>query len=400
MSTQKIIFQSVTILVCLYGITMINSCDKATNETIQLWHFWSEPAQEKAFLDIIHQFELDNPGIKVECTPLQWAEGKQKLLMGLSSNTPPDIIQCGLEWVKEFAPALDTISSGTTSKVYPQLHSAITIGSSSIALPWTMNSRALFVQKEFADTYLRSDNTTQSFRNVVEKLQQYANSKSLYAFGLPSYEPHNVLKKTIPFLREYGSAFMMDTLYSSTLDSASILGLNVLIQLSRKSIIESSSKLDEQFKRGEIAGIISGMWLLQDSLLSGKWSILPCLKGNILSADCFALSKKSTNKVMAKKLLEYLAQPKTSIQYAMKIPDAGFSAMVQSDSSYFKFITSSELRKAMFQQVVMSIPLIPSAKFLTAEQIIEENLMNGIYGRLSSDSTLSSIKEKLKSQGM
>jgi ABC-type glycerol-3-phosphate transport system substrate-binding protein len=401
MSTQKTILRSLLLLVCTYGIVMMNSCTKATNETIQLWHFWSEPKQESTFLELIHQFEIENPGIKIVCTPLQWAEGKQKLLMGLSSDAPPDVVQIGFEWVKEFAPALEGINSSILSDVHPELRKAVNINKEFVALPWTMNSRALFVQNDFVkENFITRNDTILTLTRVVEKLNQYADSKSYYALGLPSYEPHNVLKKTIPFLREYGSKFMMDTLYSSTIDSASIRGLNLLIQLSKKSIIESSSKLDERFKRGEIAAIISGMWLLQDTIQSSKWSILPCLRGNILSADCFAISKKSTKKSIANKLIEFLAKPKTSVQYSMKIPDAGFSAMVQTDSSYLRFIRSSQLREAMYQQVKRSIPLVSSSKFLIAEQIIEQSLMPAMYGKLSADSTLSSIKKKLYSEGI
>ena len=43
-----------------------------------------------------------NPEIQIEQIPLQWSEGRTKLLLAHSSSQEPDITHIGIEWAQEF----------------------------------------------------------------------------------------------------------------------------------------------------------------------------------------------------------------------------------------------------------------------------------------------------------
>src|ERR1044071_9134835 len=66
-------------------------------------HFWSEPAQRAAMDTLLAGFHREHPEIPVEVTELSWADGKTKLMVGFNSETAPDVIELGSDWVAQFS---------------------------------------------------------------------------------------------------------------------------------------------------------------------------------------------------------------------------------------------------------------------------------------------------------
>ena len=118
--------------------------------TLDWWQFWTDPAIKPTIERMVADFESQNPNIKVNITDLTWANGHEKIVMAFSSNTAPDIVELGSDWIPEFSTAgkLTDITSDVladTSQFYgwtPAIHD-----SAIYAMPWIIGTRVLFVNK-------------------------------------------------------------------------------------------------------------------------------------------------------------------------------------------------------------------------------------------------------------
>src|SRR5438552_7394284 len=80
------------------------SCNRGIQPgVLRFSHFWSEPAQ-RAFMDtLLAGFHREHPEIPVEVTELSWSDGKTKLMVGFNSETAPDVLELGSDWVAQFS---------------------------------------------------------------------------------------------------------------------------------------------------------------------------------------------------------------------------------------------------------------------------------------------------------
>ena len=95
------------IIATIAAILLLSSCGKSDNqnsngEEITFWHFWSEPSQKQAVMELIAQFEKEN-NCKVNTTELSWNDGQVKLFAAFNSNTAPDVLDLGSDWIAQFS---------------------------------------------------------------------------------------------------------------------------------------------------------------------------------------------------------------------------------------------------------------------------------------------------------
>ncbi len=424
-------------LVALFALLASFSihCSKQapSTQTLQLWHFWSEPAQQQAFLRIIQEFEKEHPGVKIECTPLQWSDGKAKLQTAIGSGVAPDIIHIGLEWLTEFASAgaLESLDSRLVVGAHPSLRSNLQSDSMVYGLPWVMNCRALFLNKRLLEQASLEDRVHEGILSLddLEKLSllsvenQKSSSVGVSAarlpFGVNAYEPHNVLKKTLPFLWSAGSRVFCFEPFSQSIDEAALRALERYAELCKNGRVESSRQLDEAMARSELSAWPSGMWNLGKKevdeyyRVSPRWPSLNLsqkteLEGedigwSILSADCYALTKQSAHKALANALFAFLARPSVQRAFCAAVPDAGFPAYAFSEVPALNEEALDTLFKrspnavAFYKQCMHARPLPRSKHFLEAEQLFEAEIMQVVYGKKSARTALKDLQEALRS---
>ncbi len=377
------------------------SCNKPqASPTIRLWHFWSEPRQTQVLDSLLRIFEEQHPGVHIEATALQWSDGKAKLQTAFASSSAPDIIHIGLEWVEEFASAsvLDSLPDDLLARSIPRLHNAVKLQGKMYALPWTMNCRALFVDGSLGKALSRE--------NLQPSLDDYERMLKNPAFqslrvGVNSYEPHNVLKKTLPFLWAGGSRIMTSLPFSSTIDSEAIAALESYASMCKNGRMESSRTLDDALAGHELGLWPSGMWNLASPTTSmnyqvadrwpaWSWAKDSALTGwSILSADCWALTSSSQHKEACMQLLRFLSSSTVQVQFCRQLPDAGFPAaplfqekkpVDRSDSSVYAANTNIE---GFYSQCLRSRPLPSTPYFLDAEAEFEQQIMQVLYEKKS-----------------
>jgi multiple sugar transport system substrate-binding protein len=97
-------------------------------------------------------FHREHPEIPVEVSELSWSDGKTKLMIGFNSETVPDVIELGSDWVPQFSSSgvLENMSSvpGLAPRFTNAPPYSLAPGDwngNHFAVPWLIDTRIMFV---------------------------------------------------------------------------------------------------------------------------------------------------------------------------------------------------------------------------------------------------------------
>lgn len=373
-------------IVVLLTIFLLASCSSDEHKKVlRFAHFWTEPNQHAILDSLIQRFESDNPTIEIQQIPMQWSEGRTKLLLAFSSSEKPDITHIGLEWAQEFISSQVFLPLSLSDSTIPsQLYSQISSEDGKIyCLPWTMNTRALILTHELANV-----NDSISWEEIL------ASDIDGPIMGLNSTEKHNVTKRILPILWSHGSSILTSLPFSKSCDSLLMEGLRLLSKLQKRGILEQSRLLDQYVIEGKIRATISGQWLMPQ-LRNIPHKVLARIPGksgaSILSGDCLGISKETSFPEEAKKFVDFLTQYQQAKAFCILVPDAGIPANVLSFED-ISFMQEAD-RHAFLQQCKFSRTLPSPSYFQDAEEIFEQYVMMFLYGKISEEQCVSSMKQ-------
>ncbi len=69
---------------------------------------------------LIAGFHREYPNIRIETEELSWADGKTKLMAGFNSETAPDVLELGSDWVAQFSSSGVLQELGSDSAILPR----------------------------------------------------------------------------------------------------------------------------------------------------------------------------------------------------------------------------------------------------------------------------------------
>lgn len=387
---------SVAMRVLLASVLVLIGCSSRDDSsvTLRVWHFWSEPSQERAFRRIVAAFER-RYGVRVELTPLQWSDGKAKLQIAFSSGSPPDVVHLGAEWVAEFAPAVVPLDSTFDAALRAEFAPIGRVNGRRYALPWTVNARVLLVHRRLG---MRDGDRWSEF---VARVRAFHVPPERFGIGLCTSDPHNVLKRDLPLLWAAGAHLFRSLPIAATADSSLVGALGELAALVPYAVVEPSRQLDERLRRGQIGAALSGMWMLGDSAVLATYDVagvVPHRSGadgsSILSGDCFAIARASARRREAKEFLAFLGRWELAAAFCRDVPDAGFPAQQPpSQAALDSLVGRSQHWRNAYQQTLHSVLLPSPPYFLDAERIVEETITAVLYGTLD---PLSARRELLR----
>ncbi len=370
----------------IFSLLLLVSCSSGENkQIIRFAHFWTEPNQQAVLDSLIAVFEQKNPTISIEQIPMQWSEGRTKLLLAHSSSEKPDITHLGLEWAQEFISAnVFLLLSNVDSTIPDQFHQHIKgEDGKNYVMPWTMNTRALILTHE-----LSTSSDAISWEEIIGSRIEGS------IMGLNSTEKHNVTKRTLPILWSRGSTVLSRLPFSSTCDSLLVEGLRLLGQLKNKGLIEQSRMLDQYLIQGKIRATISGQWLIPQlrDIPHKTMSRMPGISGSsILSGDCLGISKETSYPQEAMRFIEFLTEFTQSKAFCSLLPDAGVPANILSFEERSFMIDPD--RKAFLEQCKISKTLPSPPYFQDAEEIFEQYVMMYLYGKMNEQDCVNSMKQ-------
>lgn len=320
------------VLLCL----LLSACSGDSPRTsIRFWHFWSEPAQRRVLDSLVAAFEAQHPDIDVECTELSWADGKAKLQLAFNAGTQPDVVHLGADWFAEF-------DEGGVFAPLPD-----SIPADGRAARWLVNVRAYVTRPV----------------------------KLILRVGIATSDPHNVIKRCLPFLhRDSTVRFLTRLPVAPDMDSAlvhAIDHLRMMVEV-RQAVMDRSRQLDDALLRGDIDGVLTGPWII-DMARSRGVPLMVQPMASILNGDVLAISAASNQKVAAAKLIGYLSSYANARAFCMAISDAGFPADLHRAETDTAF-TNDALTRGFLLTAQMSRPLPHSSRMLAIEPVLERML--------------------------
>ena len=375
---------------------------------ITFWHFQSEPGQKKALLDRIKAFEEENAGIHVELQDLNWNDGKTKLLAAFNSNTAPDVIELGSDWVAQFSSAGVLADQAGMKEDDPKRFSAEVLAPGQwdkgiYAWPWTTDTRVLFYNKDLlASSGIDTTAIDSLWDDVLAKGEKVrAANPELYGFGANGSDRHRLYKKILPFFWSNGGE-VLDAKGTPAINSPeNVAALDMYLSLARSGFIDSQKGLDQLFLGGKLAYWISGPWLVDriakdNPKLHYGVAPLPKFAGknavSFAGGEYLAINADAKNKAEAKKLITFLTSPKQALEFAKELPGGTTPADMSVAGDPF---LQGPARKVFTEQLRFARMTPVHPKWLELEEIIEDEVAGALLGQKSAQQALDAANARM-----
>jgi ABC-type glycerol-3-phosphate transport system substrate-binding protein len=375
---------------------------------ITFWHFQSEPGQKKALADRIKAFEAENPTVTVEMQDLNWNDGKSKLLAAFNSNTAPDVIELGSDWVAQFSSAgvladQSALGGDDIARFASEVSAPGKWEKGIYAWPWTTDTRVLFYNKALlasagVDT-TRADTLWDDVLAHSEKVR--AANHEVYGFGANGSDPHRLYKKILPFFWSNGGDVLNAQGAPAINSPENVAALDMYLTLARVGFVDSQKGLDQLFVSGKLAYWISGPWLVdriaKDSPgLRYGVAVLPSFAGkksvSFAGGEYLAINNESKRKAEAKKLIVFLTSPKEALEFAKALP--GGTTPADMSVANDPFLQSAG--RKVFTEQLHSAKMTPvHPKWLEIEGIIEEEVSAALLGNKTAQQALDAANTRV-----
>jgi multiple sugar transport system substrate-binding protein len=412
---MKMMFKNLRVLLfVLASITILStsSCTKSPEsgrKVLTFWQFWTDPVVKPTLLQLIREFENENPDIKVEITDLTWSEGHQKIVVAFGSGNPPDVLELGSDWVPEFFHRNVlwevTKQASEISEDY-LMWEPVRLQDKYFGFPWFLDTRVIFFNKDLMKRAgLDPESTLGSWPEFLNACQRVNDlGEDVYGFGANSAERHRLYKKFLPFLWSNGGKVLSDDGESSLLSSPEALeALEFYLKLVEVGKLDTQRNLDEAFMRGQIGFIFSGGWLLREIPkvapdLNFGVTFVPSPDGQELGVsfaggEYLVISKKSQHKNEALRLINFLINPDNALRLCKSIGSGFPAAKVAEEGLYDR---GDPHLKVFYQQLRNSRPSPVHPKWVYIEEVIERELERAMYGKATPSESLKTAEKEIE----
>ncbi len=385
------------------------SREKSDKTVLQFWQFWTDPQVKPTVSALIQKFEKENPDIKIVLTDLTWANGHEKIVVAFASNSAPDVLELGSDWVPEFSSQnvlLDLTSAVDSIRGRYRMWEPATLEEKIFAFPWLLDTRVLFYNKDLMKKAgLNPDHPPQTWEELLgyaKKVNQP--QRGIYGFGVNSAERHVLYKKFLPFLWGNGGRILSDDNAISLINSKEVKdALNFYIELSKYGLLDTQRRLGEAFLQGKIGFLISGGWLLRDiqkhnPALNFGVTLMPKPEINRGTPASFAggeflvINQQSKHPQEALKLVRFLTRLDNCLELCKAIGTPSPSDTAAVFDSYYQ----NDPHLKIFQEQLkyaFSPPATP--KWVYIEEKIEKAIEEAMYKRKTPSQALEDAKKEI-----
>lgn len=379
------------------------SCnDTSDKDVIEFWHFQSEPNQKKALDSLLKKFYTET-GISVKTTELSWADGKTKLIAGFNSNSGPDVLEIGSDWIAQFA-AEDIFLRITDSIIDSGSFLDFTIEASTLqgsiyAVPWYIDSRPIMINRDLLSEFKLKWDSTITWNKIAN--HDIGRIDNKYLVGVNGPDRHRLYKKILPMLWSNGADIFDGRKYS--INSQEVKeSLEIYGRLANIGMIETQKNLDIEFLKGNIAILNSGSWLLERMQATNydmDVVLYPPVDSNTKNGIAFAggeylaISTQSQSSKAAIRLVQFLSKGENALLFSQLLPQAGFPA----DTSYFKdqSLISGNWKQVFAHQLQFSRMTPSDNKWLDVEEVLEDEIEQVLYKEKTASEALESAHNKI-----
>ncbi len=335
--------KKIAVLLTLASLTGLYSCkesrDLKTSDgktIITFWHTHNDD-ESKTLKEIIADYEVKNPTIKVELQQVPFSDAQNKYKTVAQAKDAPDIFRSEIAWTAEFASlgylmAIDMyMTDNYRSKFLPAPLKYNYYDKHYWGVPQVTDCLALMYNKKiFKDAGLEVPKTSEELITIGKKLTNVeANKYGFFYRGDPYW--------FLPFLWSFGGGMVSenDDILINSDDSVKALEYLIDLRIKEKvlpQVVDFANDYDNQqsgFKTGRYAMIVNGPWSSSD-ILSGEEFKNPLNLGITripAGKNGFASPAGGHNYVIAAntkhleetwKLVDFLTEPQNQSKFAIR----------------------------------------------------------------------------------
>jgi multiple sugar transport system substrate-binding protein len=365
---------------------------------------------------LIPAFEKANPQIKVEVQQIPWSAAHEKLLTAYVGDATPDIAMLGNTWVPEFAAVdalvpLDSLVASSTeapkADYFPGIWNTNVVDGVTYGIPWYTDTRVIFYRTDLlaAAGYSSMPTTWADWRAAMVKIKSKMTSRQ-YPLLIPITEwPPPVILGL-----QAGSTLLKDNgQYGAFHDPPFMKGFDFYVSLYHDGLApelsgSEISNLYQEFERANIAMYIRGPWQIGEfgnrlpKNMQDKWmtASMPGVNGpgvSLAGGASLSLFRRSTNKVAAWKLMEFLSRPDIQLQFYKLTGDLPARRAAWSDTS----LANNKYAKAFRDQLerVEPTPQVPEWEQIATK--VFEHGEEAVRGKKTVDRTLRELDADVNS---
>jgi len=348
-------------LLCLFCASL-KPQDK--REVIQ-FASWGSKSEVAIIKPILAEFEKENPEIRIDFMHIP-QNYFQKIHLLFASNTAPDVIFINNHYLPVYANAglLEPVQAD--NNFYDKALKALSWNKTLYAIPRDISTLVIFYNRDlFRKNNLSAPDSDWTMREFLTTAQKLTHDG---VFGI-SFEEDALFY--LPYLMSFGGGILSDDLSRLIIDEdASKRGINFYADLRKKYHVaplkseSASATMAQMFLQQKLAMHLSGRWLVPKYREEADfdWDIVQFPKGENgsivpLDASGWAISKSSKNKIMARKLVDFLASKESS----QKFTQSGLIVPARKDvaESIYFFDNKKPLNARVFINVIENSKTTP-----------------------------------------
>jgi len=406
-----------------------------SEKIIHLWIFNNSPNPLDDMNKILKGFHVENPGLKVEVTILDWGSGSSKINLAAATRNGPDVVQVPSTWAASLTDIgalmpLDSIVniwgnpnlfiSGSRETMKPKNSDSIT------SLPWFLDVRPFYYREDVLnklDINPSTINSRDKFVDVLQKIKKAnisINNKLVSPMSYPAKNDWNVVHNFASWIFSAGGSFLSEDLSKSNLlDSNTLDGIYFYLDFVKNgyndysNLDKTTAGVSSDFDQGKTAFIgettSKSLYLENQNFLQGSnvrmveygCIIPPTAKKDkpekyFLGGSNLGIFKSTKVKRESLTLLRYLT---TQSDVQLKFSKMSGFLPALAETYNLPYFSENKNRK-IFQKIVengMSYPAVPFWSTIEADLTKRfNNIFNIIASSEGKQWPQSKIEDELK----
>ena len=299
-------------------------------ETIELWHYWDIPDNQRHLEELVEQFNKMQEDIEIEVSYIPDEDFKKQLALAMSEEKMPDIAlvdSSDFQFLHQMKPFADLTDEIPELREYSEKALApCSVNGRIYGQPFGVNCTAMFYNKKILEKAgCKVPENWEEFKEVAEKVSD----KTIKGFAITALQTEESMYEFLPILWSMGGD--IHSINTATGQQAFLFLKEMEREgsLSLQSISLTMGDLTNQFIKGKIAMMFNSSMAI-DSIREGNPDLefgvaaIPCGNPQVTVAGGEILAvADNENKEYAIRFLKFLADKKRMKEY---IDEFGFLA--------------------------------------------------------------------------
>jgi multiple sugar transport system substrate-binding protein len=371
--------------------------------------FWAMGREGEVVQELVHGFEAENPGVRVQVQQIPWTAAHEKLLTAFVGRAMPDLAQLGNTWICEFAalralmplePWLAASAGVDSSNYFRGIWDTNVIDGVVYGVPWYVDTRVLFYRRDVLERagWDSMPGTWDEWRGALQACKRVLGPDR---FGI--FLPMNQWNPPVIFGLQAGSPLLAEHDTRGAFSEPEFRrAFRFYVDLFRDGLApplrnNEIANLYQEFERGYFVMYISGPWELGEfarrlpAAMQDAWATAP-LPGpdaatpgvSLAGGSSLVLFRSSPHPEAAWRLIEYLSRPEQQLHFWRLTGDLPAHVEAWRDSA----LTADARVRAFGRQLLHVVPTPEIPEWELIANRLQETAETAVRGGVPPDTAL------------